>query len=87
MAKKIGSSFGNFQEVKSLAPNKIKPITTEFSKGSVPDSIYSANRESAWTRWRKGYELATSLTYNSEYTFPFSYTVPDTTTSGNPPVS
>lgn len=87
MAKKIGSSFGNFQEVKSLAPNKIKPITTEFSRGSVPDSIYSANRESAWTRWRKGYELATSLTYNGEYTFPFSYTVPNTTTSGNPPVT
>lgn len=87
MAKKIGSNFGNFQETKILAPNKIKPITTEFSKGSVPDSIYSANRESAWTRWRKGYELATALTFNGEYTFPFSYTVPNTTTSGNPPVT
>lgn len=87
MVKKIGSSFGDFQKTKTLAPNKIKPITTEFSKGSVPDSIYSANRESAWTRWRKGFELATALTYNSEYVFPFSYSVPDTTTSGNPSVT
>ena len=87
MAKKIGSNFGNFQETKTLQPNKIKPITTEFSKGSVPDSIYASNRESAWSRWRKGYELATSLTYNNQYTFPFSYSVPDTTTSGNPSVT
>lgn len=76
MAKKNGSNFGNFQEVKSLAPNKIKPITTEFSKGSVPDSIYSANRESAWTRWRRGYELATAAFYDNDFQYPFRYVIP-----------
>jgi hypothetical protein len=76
MAKKIGSSFGNFQQATSLAPNGIKPITTEFSKGSVPDSIYSANRESAWSRWRRGYELATSAFYDSDFQYPFRYTIP-----------
>lgn len=84
MAKKIGSSFGNFQETKPFTPGKIKPITTEFSKGSVPDSIYAANRESAWTRWRRGFELASSSTHNNDYNYRFKYELPVTTTSGNP---
>ena len=84
MARKIGSSFGNFQETKSYTPGKIKPITTEFSKGSVPDSLYAANRESAWSRWRKGFEIATSSTHNNDYSYAFKYEVPVTTTSGNP---
>lgn len=83
MARKLGATFGNFQEVKPFAPSTIKPITTEFSKGSVPNSIYTINRESAWSRWRRGYEIATASTYNNEYSFPFSYTVPNATTSGN----
>jgi hypothetical protein len=79
MAKKIGSSFGNFQETKPFTPGKIKPITTEFSKGSVPDSIYSANRESAWTRWRRGYELATATFYDNDFQYPFQYVIPVST--------
>ena len=84
MAKKIGSSFGNFQETKPFTPGKIKPITTEFSKGSIPDSIYAANRESAWTRWRRGFELASATTHNNDYNYRFKYEIPVTTTSGNP---
>jgi hypothetical protein len=84
MARKIGNSFGNFQEAKPFTPGVIKPIKTEFSKGSIPDSIYAANRESAWSRWRKGYELANAYTYNNEYTFPFTHETPNATTSGNP---
>jgi hypothetical protein len=84
MARKIGDGFGNFQDVKPFTPGAIKPITTEFSKGSVPDSIYSANRESAWSRWRRGYELANAYTYSSDYVFPFSYETPNAASSGNP---
>ena len=84
MAKKVGDAFGNFQDVKPFTPGKIKPITTEFSKGSIPDSLYAANRESAWSRWRKGFEIATSSTHNNDYSYQFKYTIPATTTSGNP---
>jgi hypothetical protein len=84
MAKRSGNNFGDFQKVKPFNPGIIKPITTEFSKGSVPDSIYAANRESAWSRWRKGYELANAYTYNNEYTFSFNYEAPDTASPGNP---
>lgn len=76
MAKKSGSSFGNFSRSEVFDPRPVKPITTEFSKGSVPDSIYSANRESAWSRWRRGYELATATFYDNGYNYPFQYQIP-----------
>jgi hypothetical protein len=76
MAKKLGSAFGSFQASKVFGPNGVKPITTEFSKGSIPDSLYSSNRESTWSRWRRGYELATASVHNQNYTYNFKYTVP-----------
>ena len=76
MAKKSGSSFGNFQASQPFVPKIIQPITTEFSKGSVPDSIAAANRESAWSRWRRGYELATASFYDNDFQYPFKYTIP-----------
>ena len=76
MAKKVGNNFGNFQGNLAFKPNGIKPITTEFSKGSVPDSIYAANRESAWSRWRRGYELATASFYDNDFQYPFKYVIP-----------
>jgi len=84
MARKGGNSFSNFDRSKVFDPRPVKPITTEFSKGSVPDSLYSVNRESAWSRWRRGYELATATTYNKDYSYRFSYTIPNATSSGNP---
>lgn len=84
MAKKSGSSFGNFNQSEVATPNGVKPISTEFSRGSVPDSLYTVNRESAWSRWRRGYELATASSYNNDYTYEFSYQIPNATTSGNP---
>lgn len=83
MARKIGSNFGDFQGGK-FTVNGIKPITTEFSKGSVPDSIYTINRESAWSRWRRGYELATATSYNNDFIYRFRYEIPNTSSSGNP---
>jgi hypothetical protein len=76
MAKKSGSSFGNFTQTQVSAPNGVKPITTEFSRGSVPDSLYAVNRESAWTRWRRGYEIATATFYDNSYEYPFQYQIP-----------
>ena len=73
---KTGSSFGSFNKASDKDPFRLKPITTEFSKGSVPDSISSINRESAWSRWRRGYELATASTYDNDYTYPFQYQIP-----------
>lgn len=89
MAKQSGSSFGNFQKTQQFDPRPVKPITTEFSKGSVPDSLYTINRESAWSRWRRGYEIATACFYDNSYDYPFTYAVPvpsgTPSTTGNPP--
>lgn len=76
MANKRGSSFGDFTKTASFDPRGVKPITTEFSQGSVPDSIYSINRESAWTRWRRGYEMACASLHDNNYIFNFKYDVP-----------
>ena len=75
MGKK-GSSFGSFIQAVDKDPFRLRPITTEFSKGAVPDSLSAINRESAWSRWRRGYELATASTYDNAYEYSFSYTIP-----------
>jgi hypothetical protein len=84
MAKQSGSSFGNFQGGGKFTPKNVEPITTEFSRGSIPDAIYTANRESAWSRWRRGYEIATANIYDNDFQYPFKYTIPvSSTTSGS----
>jgi hypothetical protein len=83
MARKSGSSFGNFAQSAVTPPNGVKPITTEFSQGSVPDSLYTINRESAWSRWRRGYELATATTHNNDYSYQFDYEIPNSSSTGN----
>lgn len=72
-------SFSSFTKEKDKDPFRLTPIKSEFSKGSVPDSIYSANRESAWSRWRRGFELATASFYDNDFSYPFEYQTPDTT--------
>ena len=84
MPKKRQSSFGGFDHSKVIPPAGVKPITTEFSRGSVVNSIYTIDRESAWTRWRRGYELATANFHNNDYSYPFQYAISGQTTSGNP---
>lgn len=76
MSAKSGNSFGNFQGNQPYKVNGLKPITTEFSRGSVPNSLYAINRESAWTRWRRGYEIATATPRGNNYSYPFKYEVP-----------
>lgn len=79
MASKQGNSFGasnQFLQAKDKDPFKLKPITTEFSKGSIPNSLSAINRESAWSRWRRGYELATATFYDNDFSYPFEYQIP-----------
>lgn len=77
MAERRGISFGTFATPKDFAPKKVQPIRTEFSKGSVPDSLYSSNRESAWSRWRRGFELYCNTIGEIEsYSYPFDYAIP-----------
>lgn len=90
MSPKKGQNFGTFgaQELPDI--NKVKPITTEFSKGSVPNSIVRMDREAAWSRWRRGYELATGVGIQHSLTYPFEYQMPfpngTTPTQGNQPL-
>lgn len=76
MAPKGGDVFGTFTRSADKDPFRLRPITTEFSKGSVPNSLSAINRESAWSRWRRGYELATASTYDNSYEYSFSYVIP-----------
>ena len=65
-----GKTFSDFVEDFS-----VQPIKPEFG-GSVPDSLYSSNRNSAWSRWRRGFELATAAYAQDAFEFPFRYTIP-----------
>lgn len=76
MAKKSGNSFGNFQKTKTFDAGDIKPVITGFSKGSVPNSLYTMDRECSWVRWRRGYELATASVTDTSYEYPFTYQIP-----------
>ena len=78
--RRPGGNFGNFgAESFSKQPKpevyKVKPIKAEFG-GSAPDSLYSSNRESSWTRWRKGWELAVADGARKSFNYPFTYEVP-----------
>ena len=66
-----GSSFGTFGSHEVPDIGEIKPITTEFSQGSVPNSIVRMDRESAWSRWRRGYEIASYVGIQHALTYPF----------------
>jgi hypothetical protein len=81
--KNKGTAFGTFgaQDIPDI--DKIKPITTEFSKGSVPNSIVRMDRESAWSRWRRGYEISTAVGIQHALTYPFEYQIPSP--DGTPP--
>jgi len=80
--KRPGGNFGNFG-ASSFSKNpeekktkyKVKPIRGEFG-GSVPDSLYNSNREAAWTRWRKGWELAVGDGARKSFLYPFEYEIP-----------
>jgi hypothetical protein len=76
MSPKGGDKFGSFVKASDADPFRLKPITTEFSAGGLPNSLTVVNRESAWSRWRRGYEIATAHFYDNSYEYPFSYVIP-----------
>ena len=73
---KINTSFDRFKFTSS-SDYKVKPIKAEFG-GSIPLSIYTFDAQSAWLRWRRGWELATSDIVNAAYTYDFEYLIPQT---------
>jgi hypothetical protein len=78
--RRPGGNFGNFGAgsfSKQPTPevSRVKPILSEFG-GSAPDSLYSSNRESSWTRWRKGWELAVADGARKSFNYPFTYAIP-----------
>jgi hypothetical protein len=78
------NSFGDFGKIKDqINPKEVKPIQGEFSKGSVPGSIWTIDRESAWARWRRGYEIYSNGQY---FTYEFEYNIPDVVFAPSPPI-
>ena len=79
------SSFGKFKgssfegSTPKVETYKVEPIEGVFG-GSVPNSLYTIEREATWSRWRRGWELGTSNLANTAYQYPFEYIIP--TTSG-----
>ena len=79
------NGFGNFknQSFDRVGPKietyRVEPIEGVFG-GSIPNSLYTVDRESTWSRWRRGYELGTANLKNTAYQYDFAYIIP--TTSG-----
>ena len=83
-----GSSFGAFSTKLKGTDFSVNPIRSEFG-GSSEDSLYTVSRESCWSRWRRGFELATASLYHNSFDYPFTYKIPLPTgtagASGNQP--
>ena len=82
--RRPGGNFGNFgkdsfAKIEKIdigtQKYKIAPIKGSFG-GSIPDAIYTSDREAAWSRWRRGWELATSNGVERPFFYKFSYEVP-----------
>ena len=80
--RRTGGNFGNFGsssfsgvDKPEIKKYKVAPVKGEFG-GSIPDSIYTSNRESSWTRWRRGWELATANGVKRPFFYPFKYQIP-----------
>ena len=75
MARRRGNTF-NFLQASAKADDfSVKPIKAEFG-GSLPSSIYRINSASSWSRWRRGFEIATASYYQNTIDFPFTYKIP-----------
>jgi len=72
------SSFSKLEKQKTKSRYTVKPIVGDFG-GSVPNSIYTSDRNSAWSRWRRGWELATSNGVERPFFYEFGYILPSGT--------
>ena len=73
---KTNTGFDRFK-FDSGSNYRVKPIKAEFG-GSIPNSIYNYDEQSAWLRWRRGWELATSDIAHAAYSYDFKYIIPKT---------
>ena len=73
---KANTGFDRFK-FDSGSNYRVKPIKAEFG-GSIPNSIYNYDEQSAWLRWRRGWELATSDIAHAAYNYDFKYLIPQT---------
>ena len=72
---KTGFSFASKNQFTQDGFGRVKAIESEFG-GSVPDSIYAIDVASAWSRWRRGYELATAEWGQTAFQLGFRYEIP-----------
>ena len=60
--KRQGGNFGNFGSDSFSRIPKVEEYTAQLVRaafgGSLPNTIYTSDRESTWSRWRRGWELA-----------------------------
>ena len=75
MARQRGNTFSFLKGASKPDKFGVLPIKAEFG-GSLPSSIYRVNSASSWSRWRRGFELATASYYQNTIDFPFTYKIP-----------
>ena len=78
--KRPGGSFGNFgsdsfSRIPKVEEYRVQPVKAAFG-GSLPNTIYTSDREAAWSRWRRGWELATANGVERPFFYPFRYNIP-----------
>ena len=67
MARQRGNTFSFLKGASKPDKFGVLPIKAEFG-GSLPSSIYRVNSASSWSRWRRGFELATASYYQNTIT-------------------
>ena len=78
--KRQGGNFGNFgsdsfSRLPKIDNYKVQPVKAAFG-GSLPNTIYTSDREAAWSRWRRGWELATANGVERPFFYTFRYEIP-----------
>ncbi len=79
---RAGNSFGSFSATSK--PFDFNKVTNGFTRNvALPNSHGSYNRQSSYLRWRRGYELESSVGIDNPFTYPFFYQFPVELYEGN----
>ncbi len=78
--KRQGGNFGNFgsdsfSRIPKVEEYTAQPVRAAFG-GSLPNTIYTSDRESTWSRWRRGWELAAANGVERPFFYDFRYQIP-----------
>jgi hypothetical protein len=68
-------TMGGFGFNPKAADFAVKPIESIFG-GSIPNSIYTSDREASWSRWRRGWEIAVNAGASNNFDYPFTFFIP-----------